>query len=196
MFRMIPALGLALLCGCAITAYPYGPDAVVDVRPVEDAARNAAAYLATEASENPFPEPLESGLDLGELLEAMRQRHPELAALQAQGCLGQDNRGYLAVQECPALDEPAARNAAQRLVAAENHDRKAFYRGLARYHESARVTLSVVERVFAWRYLQDALPGAICQLPPAGEHFDRFKTSAPGQNLGEACEPGAWVTIP
>ena len=67
-----------------------------------------------------------------ELAKSMRARLPEVNALKANGSVGEDNRGYLRLQEgADALSDADAKNAAQKVVAAENDDRKALYTAIA-----------------------------------------------------------------
>jgi uncharacterized protein YdbL (DUF1318 family) len=128
--------------------------------------------------------------------DKMRERQPTIEALKQQKALGEDNRGYLAVRDSEALSDPAKKNEAQQLVAAENNDRKSLYREIAQQNADQGATLTTIERVFAQRRLERARSGEIFQLPPEGADFDKFKASSAGQKLGDACKPEAWVTIP
>jgi uncharacterized protein YdbL (DUF1318 family) len=131
-----------------------------------------------------------------ELAMKLRERHPQLEALKAQGCIGEDNRGYVEPRPSPALRNPNAKNEAQKLVAAENADRKDLYLEIVALNkDNPDVTLTVVERIYAQRRLDRAKSGEIFQLPPTGEDFDKFKSSPAGKQLGDACVPGGWVTI-
>lgn len=132
-----------------------------------------------------------------QIAEKLRERNPEIAALKQQGCLGENNRGYVELRDCDALSDADKRNAAQKTLAEENKDRKALYNEIARLNkEQGNVTVSMVESVYAMRRLERAASGEIFQLPPEGSNFDTFKASALGQRLGDQCKPGAWVTIP
>lgn len=131
-----------------------------------------------------------------DLADKMRERQPKIEDLKRQKALGEDNRGYLAVRDSEALSDPAKKNEAQQLVAAENADRKSLYREIAQQNADQGATLTTIERVFAQRRLERAKSGEVFQLPPAGADFDKFKASPAGQKLGDACKPEAWVTIP
>jgi uncharacterized protein len=132
-----------------------------------------------------------------QIAEKLRERNPEIAALKQQGCLGENNRGYVELRDCDALSDADKRNAAQKTLADENKDRKALYNEIARLNkDQGNVTVSMVEAVYAMRRLERADTGEIFQLPPEGKTFDDFKASALGQKLGDQCKPGAWVTIP
>jgi uncharacterized protein len=131
-----------------------------------------------------------------QIAQSMRERHGELEAIKRQGAVGETNRGYVELRPSDALDDPEAKNAAQRLIAAENNDRKALYQEVARLNRDANVSVSLVETAYAMKRLERAKPGEIFQMPAAGEEFETFKATALGRRLGEALKPGAWVVIP
>jgi len=130
-----------------------------------------------------------------EIAKTLKQRHPKLQALKKKSVAGEDNQGYVALRNADRFAEPEDKNAAQKLIAAENADRKELYKEIARLNEEHGVTLSMVERIYARKRLERAEPGEIFQLPPKGADFDEFKESKRGKKLGEACVPEAWVTI-
>ena len=87
------------------------------------------------------------------------------------------------------------RNETQRLIAAENKDRKALYGEIARLNKDQNVSVSEVEQIYAFERLKRAKTSEIFQLPSTGADFDAFKASPAGKSLGEECKPDAWVTI-
>lgn len=131
-----------------------------------------------------------------QIADAMKARHPELEALKRTGGVGENNRGFVEVVDASKFASPEAENEAQRLVAAENEDRRALYKEVARLNSAEGVTVSTVEAVYALKRLERASSGHVVQLPPPGPNFDAFKSSAAGQQLGAAAQPGAWVTMP
>jgi len=131
-----------------------------------------------------------------ELAASMKKRFPEIEALKKGGCLGESNRGYVELRPCDKLNDAAARNEAQKLVAAENADRKALYREIADLNQGQNVSVGLVERVYAQKRLERARPGEVFQLPPEGKDFEAFRSSATGKKLGDAAKPDAWVEIP
>lgn len=137
----------------------------------------------------------ESSPKVKALADKMRQRYPEIQALKSKGYVGETNRGYLELRPSDDLkgDE---KNAAQKLIAAENADRKALYQEIVGLNKDQNVSLGVVERVFADKWLKQAKSGEQVQLPPAGEAFGKFKASDLGKRLGDKAQPGAWVTVP
>lgn len=130
-----------------------------------------------------------------QIASSMRARHERIEGLKRQGCLGENNRGYVELRECAAHADPEARNAAQQLLAEENRDRKALYGEVARLNRDQGLSVSTVESVYAGRRLQRGSAGEIFQLPPAGEYFEAFKASPACNRLGDECRPNAWVRL-
>lgn len=131
-----------------------------------------------------------------QIADSMRARHPQIEALKRTGAIGENNRGFVEVVDKTKFANPEAENEGQRLVAAENEDRRALYREVARLNSAEGVSVSTVESVYALKRLERASSGDRVQLPPAGANFDAFKNSAQGQKLGAQAQPGAWVTMP
>ncbi|HOQ91239.1 MAG TPA: DUF1318 domain-containing protein, partial [Candidatus Hydrogenedentes bacterium] len=133
---------------------------------------------------------------VADLARRMRERHPQIEPYRRSGCFGENNRGYLELRECDGLKDPDARNAAQKLLAEENKDRKALYNEIARLNADQGVTVSTVESIYAAQRLKRGQAGEVFQLPEAGNWFDEVAQSSVGQRLGAQCRPGAWVTLP
>ncbi len=91
------------------------------------------------------------------LKQHMQQRHGELAGFYASGAVGLTNDGLVALRD-PGAAPLAQRQAMNGLVAAENLDRQALYREIARannhpeWENEVRVT-------FAQRWIGKAAPG-------------------------------------
>lgn len=94
---------------------------------------------------------------IGSLKMTMQQRHDQLAGYYASGAVGLTRNGLIALRDA-ALVPLAQRQAVNGLVAAENQDRQALYREIARanghpeWEEEIRAT-------FAQRWVQKAAPG-------------------------------------
>lgn len=132
-----------------------------------------------------------------EIAGKMRQRNATIASLKKDGCLGENNRGYVELRDCEAIRDPEKKNETQKILAEENKDRKALYAEIARLNRDLPgVNVSKVESIYALERLRRAQSGEDVQLPAAGENFNAVRESALGKNLGAACQPGAWVTIP
>lgn len=210
--------------GCVITTkHQIDAHIVLDIRHIQEQADGVLDYIEGKTDTLPETEPTsynagtsaferalyamapiqvayaaelkESSPKVKELADKMRERQPKIEALKKVGAIGEDNRGYAALRESEALADAAKKNEAQQLVAAENADRKNLYREIANDNADQKVTLTTVERIFAQRRLMRGSAGEIFQLPAAGEDFDKFKASPAGKKLGDACAPGAWVTI-
>ncbi|HNT88084.1 MAG TPA: DUF1318 domain-containing protein, partial [Candidatus Hydrogenedentes bacterium] len=138
-----------------------------------------------------------------QILKKINERSGKINELKVQGCLGETNRGYLALRDCAALQDAEKKNEIQKLMAEENDDRKAFYSEVARLNsDNKKVTVGYVERVYAGKRLERAESGHVFQLPPANQDepaaytFEAFKATPLGQRLGAVCVADAWVIIP
>ncbi len=131
-----------------------------------------------------------------EILKAMRAREAAISGLKKTGCLGENNRGYVELRACPGLKDAEKKNAAQKTLASENKDRKALYREIARLGKAEKMTVSMVEGVWAMKRLDRGKKGEYFQLSEAGAAFEKFKKAALGKKLGAKCVAKAWIQIP
>jgi len=153
--------------GCAISSQlaVIAPRAF-DFQKVENYAKEALEYVGGGAevpadfsiegqqSIEPAPIPAQNTEesprpDASALLRAMQARHPLLEELRTKGCLAQDDRGYAELRPCPCLQDPHAKNSAQKLLYEENTDRKQLYIWVVEHSANAGLTLTQVERIFA-----------------------------------------------
>jgi uncharacterized protein YdbL (DUF1318 family) len=214
---------LLVAAGCVIrTQHQIDAHIVVDIRHIEEQAENVLDYVegktetlpqapTTEKKGSSF---LEHAIDfvspirvayaaelqqsspvVTELAKKMKERHQQLEEIKKKNCLGEDNRGYVAVRECDYCSDAEKKNEVQKLCAAENADRKALYKEIAQLNKDQNVTVTQIERIFAQKRLERAAAGEIFQLPSAGADFDSFKASAAGAKLGAECKADSWVTI-
>lgn len=91
------------------------------------------------------------------LKNAMQQRHGQLAGHYASGAVGLTRDGLVAVRDA-ALVPLAQRQAVNGLVAAENQDRQALYREIARANGHPEWE-EEIHATFAQRWVQKAAPG-------------------------------------
>ncbi|MDO9189835.1 MAG: YdbL family protein [Sulfurimicrobium sp.] len=91
------------------------------------------------------------------LKNGMQQRHNELAGFYASGAVGLTRDGLVAVRD-PAAAPLAQRQAMNSLVAAENQDRKALYREIARANGHPEWE-DEVRSTFAQRWISKAAGG-------------------------------------
>jgi uncharacterized protein YdbL (DUF1318 family) len=117
-------------------------------------------------------------------------------AIKKKGCIGETNRGYIELRKCAEHENAEKKNAAQKVLADENKDRKALYREIARINKEGELTVTKVESIYAQSRLKRGKKGEQFQLPAAGPEFDAIKKSPLGQKLGSKAKAGAWVTIP
>ncbi|HOE65174.1 MAG TPA: DUF1318 domain-containing protein [Candidatus Hydrogenedentes bacterium] len=214
----------ALALGCVITTrHTIDAHITVDIRHIEKQADDVLDFVEgkKDALSEPTAAPPAPSSRLRDILDAlapcrtayaadlrsaspriteiagrMKERHASVEQLKKNSAVGEANNGYLEIRPSQALADPSAKNEAQKVVAAENVDRKDLYREIARLNAAENVSVATVERVYAQKRLLRAASGEIVQLPPAGADFDAFKKSSAGQKLGSACEPGAWVVLP
>ncbi len=132
-----------------------------------------------------------------EIADRMRERFEDIENLKNQGCIAENNRGYLEIKECDALKEAERKNEIQRLLSDENKDRKALYKEIANLNKNIPdMSISKVESIYALERIQRAKSGQMIQIPENNEDFQKVKNSPLGQKLGEKCTPGAWVIVP
>lgn len=130
-----------------------------------------------------------------ELAKSMRERNAEIDAYRSKGCFGENNRGYLELRDCDAIADADSRNAAQKLMAEENKDRKALYAEIAKLNQEQGVSVTTVESIFHNQRVKRGNAGEAFQLPAAGEFFEALKGSSQASALGADFQPGAWVIL-
>ena len=91
------------------------------------------------------------------LKQRMQQRHTQLEAYYARGAVGLTRDGLVAVRDANAVPL-AARQSVNALVAAENQDRNAMYREIARANGHPEWEADI-RSTFAQRWIQLARPG-------------------------------------
>jgi uncharacterized protein len=91
------------------------------------------------------------------LKQRMQQRHNQLEAYYARGAVGLTRDGLVAMRDANAVPL-AARQSVNALVAAENQDRNALYREIARANGHPEWEADI-RSTFAQRWIQLARPG-------------------------------------
>jgi uncharacterized protein YdbL (DUF1318 family) len=94
---------------------------------------------------------------------AMEQRHQQLRPLYESGAIGLTRNAEIAIRDMAAVPL-SQRNEVRRLVAAENADRAALYREIARANGHPEWE-SEIRDVFARRWVANARPGWYYQNP-------------------------------
>ena len=190
---LLSLLPLLVFLGCAGNA---GPGVSVAPPPADTKALDNTLRAVLDHTGGVSPNLPAWGEVEASLLEAvngMKLRHPELAAWKARACLGENNRGYVALQVSPELSEPDKENQVQKLLAGENKDRKILYRELARL---TKFSVSVVEQAAAGEWLRRAQPGEAVQMPSTEAALNPFRATEMGRKLGDACRLEAWIILP
>jgi len=100
---------------------------------------------------------------ISSLKQGMQQRHGELSGFYDSGAVGLTRDGLVAVHD-PAAAPLAQRQAMNGLVAAENQDRQALYREIARANGHPEWEAEVRD-TFAQRWISKAAPGWWYQNP-------------------------------
>lgn len=223
MFAIGFVSALALILGCVNIPKKFEAHITVDIRHhIEQQAESTLDFIEGKSDEIPVPPPpapaQEKTSALGRVWQALdpmpvahaealkntspeitriatelRKRFDQIQAIKARGHAGESNRGYLELRNPDTLS-PAERNEMQRLIAAENADRKALYEEVAKLNAERQVTVAMVEAIYAMERLQRAKPGEVYQLP-AGDDYAKFQKSPVAKRVGADAAPGAWVTI-
>lgn len=131
-----------------------------------------------------------------QIAASMKKRFPQVAAIKKTGAVGESNRGMLELVKPDLISDTEKKNEVQRILAAENKDRKALYQEIARLNSDQKMTVGAVEKVYAAKRIQRAQSGDLIQVPDAGEEFDKFIATKVGKALGDQCKKNAWVKRP
>lgn len=91
------------------------------------------------------------------LQASMQQRHAQLAGFYASGAVGLTRDGNIALRDANAVPLPQ-RQQVNSLIAAENQDRAALYREIARANGKPEWE-NDIRATFAQRWIQKAQPG-------------------------------------
>ena len=97
------------------------------------------------------------------LRQSMQQRHAQLAPLYVSGAVGLANDGTVALRDASAIPL-AQRGQMNAVIAAENADRAALYREIARANGHPEWEADV-RKTFAQRWIERAQPGWWVQGP-------------------------------
>lgn len=224
--KALSAAVVAALIGCVVVPDTFEARIYIDIRHIQEQADKLLDYVEGKSETLPefTPPPAdqnsrmsfapthfaglfttgiayaaelnESSPLVQQIADSMKSRFADLESVKRSGAVGENNRGFVEVVDASKFSSPDQENEVQRLVAAENEDRRALYKEVARLNAADGVTVSTVEGVYALKRIERASSGDKVQLPPPGENFDTFKASGTGQALGSQCTPGAWVSKP
>ena len=218
----VTLLAVVLIVGCVVIPSTFDANITITIRHVEEQAGQILDFVEGKSDTLPGLEETETentsflqrtlqymspiqvayaaelkdtSPRVTQIAKKMKGRYPEVAAGKATGAVGETNRGLLQLQRPDQIPDAEERNRVQRIIAAENEDRKALYKEIARLNGDLNLDVGKVERIYALQRLERAKPGEYYQLPVPGADFDKFKASPRGQRLGAGCVPGGWITI-
>lgn len=137
----------------------------------------------------------ESSPRVTQIANSMKKRNTQVIALKKQGSIGENNRGFLELIRAEVLSGDEEKNKVQGVMAAENADRKALYKELARLNKDQSLDITTLEKVYAKKRRERAKSGEHIQLPQAGSDLEALKKSTLASKLGGTLAPGAWVTL-
>ena len=110
------------------------------------------------------PETTVSNAAIRELKDRMRSRQAGLAPFFSQGAIGENNQGYVDLRDAGSLDVKS-RAQVQRLMNAENQDRKQLYGEVARALNVDAGQIGRIGTIFANEWQKTASPGWPIQQP-------------------------------
>jgi uncharacterized protein YdbL (DUF1318 family) len=103
---------------------------------------------------------------IASLRSSMQQRYGQLAPYYGSGAVGLTRDGFVALRDAAVVPLPQ-RQGVNRLVAAENQDRTALYREIARANGHPEWEADI-RNTFAARWIDKAQPGWWVQDPGGG----------------------------
>ena len=222
LLKPVMAFSLAALIGCVIIPSTFEANIRIEIRHIQEQAGGVLDYVEGTSNELPgldAPSDNQTSMMLRglrslrlasvayaaelndntprvkQIADSMKGRFAQVVALKKKGRVGENKRGMLELVPGVKIADAEEKNEVQRVIAAENKDRKALYQEIARINREQNLNVSTVESIYAQEHLQRARTGEHFQLPAAGGDFEAFKRSPAGQRLGSKCVPGAWVRI-
>lgn len=133
--------------------------------PQKEGSRKNSFFVLIQTSEAyAQSETTVSNAAIRELKSRMRARQSKLAPFYAQGVIGENSAGYIDLLDVGKLDMKN-RAEAQRLVNAENQDRKQLYQEVARALNVDPSQVGRIGSIFAQEWQKTASPGWMIQQP-------------------------------
>ena len=122
-----------------------------------------------------------------------KSRAGRIGKLLGQGCLGENNKGYVEARPCDA--SKSAKKAAKALAAEENKDRKIVYRAVAVEQGLKADQAGIIGTIFAVQIANELKSGQAFQVPSNAERLKDFRATKLGRKLPDA-KKGKWVKVP
>jgi uncharacterized protein YdbL (DUF1318 family) len=172
------------------------PDIKIDEKKEDNGAWLLPALDALAPFRTAYAQPTSGSDEAKKHLLRMRERYPKLMEQKEAGYVGENNRGYVQVLDHEGLEaDDELKNEVQRLVAAENENRKDYYREIVKANEEIK-SLATVERAYALAYFKRGKSGQWFETPPEGDALEAYKHTAQGKKLGDELKPETWVQMP
>lgn len=92
----------------------------------------------------------------------MRQRLPQVQALKAKGQVGENNQGFLEARDVKGISD-ADQAELKKVMKAENSDRQALYKEIAKVNHYPKSKMSELQAIFAKAWQSKSLPGSWIQ---------------------------------
>ncbi|RMH73462.1 MAG: DUF1318 domain-containing protein [Gemmatimonadetes bacterium] len=123
---------------------------------------NASFYYREDRSPTPLPFTRISQTK-NRVLDAIQNQafnQDDIAEFKSEGCVGENNQGYLTILDCPLRAETLYQRRLEEIVAEENRDREIIMRRVIETNpELTDADFPEIQTVFANRNRQNAKPG-------------------------------------
>lgn len=133
--------------------------------------------------------------DDGEAIARRKARAADIRAALDKGCLGENNKGYVALRPCEASQDAAEKARFQVLSDDENRDRKIIYTAVARRQGLEASHAEEIGIIFAGEIRKHLTTGQPFQVPEDDQQYEEFLKSDLAKKLGEF-KPGEWTVVP
>ena len=122
---------------------------------------------------------------LEQIKAKIKQRYPNIQKIKKTGAVGESNRGMLELVKPEKIPNDA-----------ENGDRKALYKEIARLNDDQNMSVTIVEEIHSAALRARANTGELIQIPKEGDEFEKFKDTTLGKKIGSSAKAEAWVAVP
>lgn len=124
-----------------------------------------------------------------------KARSSEVSTALDQGCFGENNRGYVELLPCEAVEEAADKARLQVLAADENLDRKIIYTALSLRQGLEADQADAIGQIYAGEIRKILSSGQNFQTPADEKLYEEFLASDLGRKFDKP-EPGVWLRVP
>ena len=112
-----------------------------------------------------------------------------------KGCFGENNRGYLELLECNALNDQAERARLENLLRRENEDRRVIHAAVAVRQGFDPGQSDRIGEIFAIEIRMNLKSGQAFQIPSRQELHEEFLLTPLGRSFAQDAVD-AWVRVP